>query len=63
MHAATECAEQAVARWRGRPLRTLFPRSLSVPSVVKLLDEISPERSSPLFRQMSVKGQLSIRKE
>jgi alpha-beta hydrolase superfamily lysophospholipase len=43
-----ECAQETIARWRGRPVHALFARDpLSVPSVVKVLKEISPGGSDP----------------
>jgi alpha-beta hydrolase superfamily lysophospholipase len=45
---ANECAEQTIARWRGRPASAVFARDpLSMSSFVKLLDEISPGASDP----------------
>jgi alpha-beta hydrolase superfamily lysophospholipase len=45
---ANECAERTIARWRGRPVAAVFAHDpLSVTSLVKLLDEISPGASDP----------------
>jgi alpha-beta hydrolase superfamily lysophospholipase len=43
-----ECAEETIARWRGRSVHALFARDpLSIPSVGKVLEEISPGASDP----------------
>jgi pimeloyl-ACP methyl ester carboxylesterase len=47
-HVAKECEQETIARWRGRPARAIFARDpLSVPSVVKILDENSPGGTDP----------------
>jgi pimeloyl-ACP methyl ester carboxylesterase len=47
-HVAKECERETIARWRGRPARAIFARDpLSVPSVVKILDENSPGGTDP----------------
>ena len=45
---AHQCAAQTIADWRGRPHNAVFARDpLSLPSVVKLLHEISPGQRNP----------------
>jgi pimeloyl-ACP methyl ester carboxylesterase len=45
---AHECAGQTIARWRGKAFTAVFARDpFSVPSFVKLLDQISPGHSNP----------------
>jgi acetyl esterase/lipase len=43
-----ECASETIARWRGRPVSAVFARDpLSIPSLVKALDENSPGTTDP----------------
>jgi dienelactone hydrolase len=43
-----QCAPQTIADWRGKPERAVFARDpLSVPSVVQLLQQISPGQRDP----------------
>jgi pimeloyl-ACP methyl ester carboxylesterase len=45
---AHQCAPQTIADWRGKPERAVFARNpLSLPSVVKLLQQISPGQHDP----------------
>lgn len=45
---ARQCAAQTIADWRGKPESAVFARNpLSVPSVVKLLKQISPGQRDP----------------
>ncbi|HJQ51289.1 MAG TPA: alpha/beta fold hydrolase [Gaiellaceae bacterium] len=45
---AHECATQTIARWRRRPARTMFARNpLSVPALVRILDQNSPGAIDP----------------
>jgi acetyl esterase/lipase len=47
-HVAKQCAGQTLAHWRGRSLDAVFARNpLSVPSLVKILEENSPGGSDP----------------
>ena len=43
-----ECATETIARWRGRAVSAVFARDpLSIPSLVKVLDENSPGATDP----------------
>jgi alpha-beta hydrolase superfamily lysophospholipase len=54
---AHECAAQTIARWRGRPERTMFARDpLSVPALVRILDENSPGATDPHVPILLVQG-------
>jgi dienelactone hydrolase len=45
---ADQCAAQTIADWRGKPYSAVFARDpLSLPSVVKLLQQISPGQRDP----------------
>jgi alpha-beta hydrolase superfamily lysophospholipase len=45
---ANECAQQTIARWRGRPLHAVFARDpLSVRPLVELLEKNSPGGTDP----------------